>query len=120
MSLNPQISSIGIGIRELREITIYPLSLADQISLSKIITSCASEYINSEDQSDVAFAAFISKAISENLAKILSIVTDEKGDLLSEITNAQAVNIAEILYEINFGSVAKNVKCLIAKAKKIA
>lgn len=120
MSLNPQISSVEIGTRKLREITIYPLSLAEQISLSKIIAGAASEYVNSEDQSDMAFAAFISKAISENLAKILSLVTDEKGDdLLNEITNNQAVNIAEILYETNYGGVAKNVKSLIAKAKKI-
>ena len=118
--LNPQITSVEIGIRELREITVYPLSLSDQISLSKIIAGAASEYVNSEDQSDMAFAAFISKAINENLANILTLVTDEKGGtILGEITNTQAVNIAEILYEVNYGGVIKNVRSLMEKVKKV-
>ena len=119
--LNPQISSVEVGIRKLREVTIYPLSLAEQISLSKIIAGTASEYVNSEDQSDLAFAAFVSKAINENLAKILSLVTDENGeDLLNEISNNQAADIATVLYEMNYGSVAKKVMALVAKVKKVA
>ena len=119
--LNPQVESVLIGIRELREIKIYPLSLAEQLKLSEIIAKAASSYVNSQDQSDMAFAAFLTETISENIVKILSLVTDEKGeDLLNEITNNQAANIATILYEMNYGSVIKKVMALIAKAKKIA
>ena len=37
-SINPQITTVFVGTRTLREVTIYPLSLADQGSMAKILS----------------------------------------------------------------------------------
>ena len=36
--VNPQVKSIKLGVRTLRKITIYPLSVADQLELTDMIT----------------------------------------------------------------------------------
>ena len=118
--LNPQAGMVEIGIRTLKELQIYPLSLGEQIKLSDIITKAVSQYVNSEDQSDAAFASFITNTIQENIVNILSLVTDEKGEeLLDMITNTQAVDIASLIYDMNYGGPAGNLQSLVMKAKNI-
>ena len=115
--LNPQIAEVEIGIRNLRKITVYPLSMADQLKLTDTITQALKEQFEKNANSDMAIIAFITNLIKDNLGKIIAMVTDETdGDaLLGEITNFQAVQIAEILYEVNYGVVAKNFKSLFGK-----
>ena len=116
--LNPEIKKAEIGVRELKEITIYPLSMADQLSLTNLITDTVRKFFEKGGgQDDLEFAAFLSKLIEENLETILLMVTDEKS-LLADMTNNQAVAIAEIVYEVNFGSLVKKVKSLLEKVKE--
>ena len=44
--LNPQVAEVEIGVRNLRKITIYPLSIADQLSTTDLV----SEAIRSEER----------------------------------------------------------------------
>ncbi len=116
--LNPEISKATIGVRELKEITIYPLSMADQLSMTNLITDTVRKFFEKGDTTDVEFAKFLSKLVEENLETILLMVTDEGQANLEDITNNQAVAIAELVYEVNFGSLVKKVKSLLEKVKE--
>uniref|UniRef100_A0A6M3IX72 Uncharacterized protein n=1 Tax=viral metagenome TaxID=1070528 RepID=A0A6M3IX72_9ZZZZ len=113
--LNPQIVDVEIGIRSLRKITIYPLSMADQLKLTDVIVQAAMASVNGGQ--DMAVPTFILQMLQENVAKILSMVTDEDEKLMSDISNLQAVAIADVLFEVNYGAVAKNFKSLSEKLK---
>ena len=116
--LNPEISSAEIGVRELKEIKIYPLSMADQLSMTNLITDTVRKFFEKGDVDDFVFAQFLSKLIEENLETILMMVTDKEQANLEDMTNNQAVAIAEIVYEVNFGSLVKKVKSLLEKVKE--
>ena len=115
--LNPQIVDVEIGIRKLRKITVYPLSMADQLSLTDIIVNAAMTAMN--EGNDMAIPAFILKLLQENVGKILKMATDEDETVLKDISNMQAVEIAEIMFDVNYGAVAKNFKSLSEKMQGI-
>jgi len=115
--LNPQIMDVEIGIRELRSIKIYPLSMSDQLKLTDLIsTALAAQFAKDDGWQELEIVAFIVNLMKENLNRILTMVSDEDGDkLLAEISNLQAAAIAEAVYETNYGIVAKNFKSLFGK-----
>lgn len=114
--LNPQIAEVEIGIRNLRKIKVYPLSMADQIKLTDTITKAIADQLASATGSDIAVISFVTNLIKDNIGTILGMATDEDGDqLLGELTNLQMASIAETIYEVNYGIVAKNFKSLFGK-----
>jgi len=116
--LNPQITDVEIGIRNLRKITIYPLSMADQLTLTEMVTKSAQAQIEAGG-GDVAVVSFIVKMLQENLSKILTMVTEEDESVLNDLSNTQAVEIADVIFDVNYGSVAKNFKSLSEKVKEL-
>lgn len=119
-SLNPQAVVVGIGVRSLRNITIYPLSLADQLKMTDLIAKALEGVVERESLGEVAMVSFVLEVIKENVGKILSMATDEKEeDLLAELTNPQLVVIVEHIFDMNYASIAKNVKSLAEKAKSL-
>ena len=112
--LNPQITDVEIGIRNLRKITIYPLSMGDQLKLTDMIIKAITDQIEKAGSADLT-VAFIVQVIHENIGKIITMVSDEKETVLDELSNSQALEIAEILFDVNYGSVAKNFKSLSEK-----
>lgn len=120
--LNPQITETDIGVRSLRTITIYPLSMADQIKMSDLITEALKAFLLKKDQKDLAFVKFMIDLIKKNIIGILAMVSDVKPDeedLLGEITNVQASEIAKILYEVNYEGTIKNLKDLFEKVRSM-
>lgn len=118
--LNPQIANATIGVRNLRTITIYPLSMADQLRTTDLISQALQQFVLKGDLQDIAFVSFVVELIKENLAKILEMTTDEEGDkLLQDMTNVQAMELAEMIWDMNYGSIAKNVKGLAEKVKSL-
>ena len=116
--LNPQIAETSVGVRSLRTIKIYPLAMADQLELTDILTVGLQEFVQAGDTEDVAFVGAIIQLIKDNLAKIIEMVSDEKGEeLLKDLTNPQAMDIAELIFDMNFGSLGKNVESLAGKVK---
>jgi hypothetical protein len=116
--LNPQIVEVPIGVRELETLTIYPLSLADQIALTDIVQATINAYFSGEDQSDLALAAFVVAVIKENLPKVLKLITDhttgkQVDALMRKITNDQALAIGQEVYRVNYESLLKNVNSLL-------
>ena len=112
--LNPQITDVEIGIRNLRKIKVYPLSMSDQLKLTDMVTKSATEQMAKGD-GDIAIVSFVLQLIQENLSKIITMVTDEKADVLEHLSNSQAVELADVLFDVNYGAVAKNFKSLSKK-----
>ena len=112
--LNPQITDVEIGIRNLRKIKVYPLSMSDQLKLTDMVTKSATEQMAKGD-GDIAIVSFVLQLIQENLSKIITMVTDEKADVLEDMSNSQAVEFADVLFEVNYGAVVKNFKSLSKK-----
>jgi len=99
---------------------LYPLSMADQITFTDLITEALQGFAQKGDMEDIAFVTFLVNLIKDNLDRLLKLVAgDESGDLLSEITNAQAVLIAEVIFDVNYGDALKNAKSLIVKAQSL-
>ena len=119
--LNPQIHEVQIGVRELRNISIYPLSFADEIKLTDLISEALRAFLVRENQhNDMAFVAFMVDLIKKNLSKIISLVTDEEGeDVLQDITNVQMIEIVNIIYDVNFEIPSKNARSLTKKVKTL-
>ena len=113
--INPQITEIEIGIREMRKIKIYPLSMSDQLKLTGLISTAVAAQVAKEEGGDIAIVAFIVELVKENLGCILTMVTGEDDKLLEEVSNLQAAAISEVVYEMNYGIVVKNFKSLFEK-----
>lgn len=120
--LNPQITDITIGIRNLRTIKIFPLSVADQLQATDLVTSALQTFMmNKEGMADLAFVAFLLEQVKTNASEILKMVldTDENAkEVLKEITNDQMMLIVQTIYKVNYEALSKNVKSLLEKNKK--
>lgn len=116
--LNPQIVETIIGTKKLKKVKIYPLSMADQLKFTAMIVEAIQLLTERTEESNLKFAATIRTVISENLGKILTFVTDEGEPLMDDITNVQAVEIAEIIYSVNYEVLEKKVQSLIEKIRK--
>jgi hypothetical protein len=117
--LNPAIRTTTIGVRILREIKIYPLSIGEQKELADIIIDAMVAF-SKENENTISNAYHIVGMISDNLSRIITCVSDEKGeDVIKDITNDQALDIAEIVYEMNYGGNSeKKFKNLVNKIMK--
>jgi len=119
--INPQIRTVLIGVRELRKIKIYPLSIADQLEITDLIAGPLGRFAEAEDQSDSAFIALILDTLKKNLSKILTIATDEDGEeIMKDLTNKQAIDIGNIIYKENFEYLSKNIKGLWERIKNMS
>lgn len=117
-SMNPQITTVQIGVKSLREVTLYPLSMADQFQMTELISTEINNFVGTDfnELSDIEMVEMVFDAVKRNLEKILKYVLEEKETVsFEEITNTQFVEIATRIYEINFDVFAKNWKTLKEK-----
>ena len=120
--MNPRITSIEIGTRNLRKIDIYPLSMAAELKLSDLITNVLQEFYAGQDQEDLVFVTAIVDLIKDNLSIILDMITDDdvKSEVLLEsLDNYQAVELAEKIYDMNFAGAIKKALGLFERARSI-
>jgi len=118
--LNPQIRKVQVGVRELKEITIYPLSIADQMKMVDILKNVFDEIfkmLETEDQT-VAIANVIVEQVKANLPELLKYVTDEIVQL-EDMTNFQFTTIVGHVYKDNFEDAGKNVSNLVGTMKNL-
>jgi len=120
---NPQIKDVEIGIFDLRKLKIYPLSMADQMELTEDINEVVTSFfqINEEEDNEAAFAAFFINLIKDNIPKILESITYNENidEVLKQLTNQQAADIAKIVFDVNYESVLKNLQSLFGTAVNI-
>lgn len=119
---NPQIVDFTIGIRNLREIRIYPLSIYDQQQMGEIIAQTWEKFLQMEfegkDITNVDAVKMILEVIGNNIVKILNIITggEQKGEeIIKEMTNEQASDLAIHIFETNYAGTIKKVKDLLEK-----
>lgn len=119
LKINPQITEIEIGVRNLRKVKVYPLSMADQMDMTDLITEGLKSFVEGgETMEEIEVIGTIVDLIKNNLGRILHFVTDEDGDeLLKEISNEQFTTIAKKVYEINYEGAIKNVQGLFDQIK---
>jgi hypothetical protein len=118
--LNPQIRKVQIGVRELKEITIYPLSIADQMKMVDILKNVFDEIfkmLETDDQT-VAIANVVIEQVKANLPELLKYVTDETVEL-EDMTNFQFTTIVGHVYKDNFEDAGKNVSNLVGAMKNL-
>lgn len=121
--INPRIRSVEVGIRSLRKIKIYPLSMRDQKEVTRIINKALTSFFNIErkegENEELVFASFIIKVVEDNIERILGIVAPDEDikKLMGDIDNAQLSDIIRIVYTDNYGDPAKNVTSLFQMTK---
>ena len=144
-NLNPQICTTEIGVRSLREVTIFPLSLADQTKTARILAKAFQEVMEKlssfgEDEespegegpkeeslssmakqlSDIDVMEFVASAIQENLDVILKLVVDKEDAIsMEELTNDQFYKLVEIIYEVNYETTSKNFVALVKRVRGV-
>lgn len=132
MGLNPKSKQLEIGVRTSQIISIFPMSMADELKFTSVIADAFQKYkilsIKTPDwdkisEGDDILAAmddaqktdyiqqeavvFIITAIKDNLIEVLNMVCEEKVTL-DDITNEQFAELCELIYEMNFaGAVGK-------------
>jgi hypothetical protein len=121
--LNPQIKDVEIGIRNLRSIKIYPLSVSDQLTATNLVTSALQVFMTNKDvkNNDLLSVAFMLEQIRTNASEILKMVLDETESpesVLKDMSNEQMMVIVKAIYEVNYESLSKNVKSLLEKKKE--
>ncbi len=106
--LNPQARKVKVGKRRLKEVVIYPLALADQFKFTeKIFEIFVFWSQNTDVENSWSFLQDIRGIIQKNLGEVLALVTDEGDKLLEEITNEQALDVADLIYQVNYKSLEK-------------
>ncbi len=122
MSLNPQIKKVQVGTKELRTVTIYPLSVADQFTMTELIGEVLEEVSKPDfsKKKDMEVVDYVVKTIKNNLKSILEFVLDPGEEIkFTELTNTQLVEIVDIIFNANYEEVIKNLKDLTKKAKAL-
>lgn len=123
--LNPQIKEIEIGVRELRSIKLYPLSVADQFDLTKKIADSINEIVGGDvldfkGLSEAEAVDRLREVISSNLDVILGYVCDkEEVPQMKELTNLQVSDIVLKIFEVNYEGLIKNFKSLFERGKAL-
>lgn len=141
-ALNPRITTVEVGIRTLREVTIYPLSLADQARTAQILSKAFQKIMDqfallgeepetSEENttaamvavakqlSNVNIAETVVDIIQENLKIVLKLVVDEGEEIqMGEIDNDQFYTLVETIYKVNYEKSSKNFVALWKGAKQ--
>ena len=126
-NLNPEIQQVKVGVRKLREIDVYPLSVGDQFKMSDILTGALQGFVSatSGENADLVVASVLAEAIKQNLGKVLALVIDEKDfkneeTFLADITNNQLADIAVIVYETNYAPLQKKIRGILEKVGLLA
>ena len=124
--LNPQIQDVYIGVKDLRKVILYPMSMADQKKFGVIFQKGLEEYFKrTTDKEEISkedilpFIVDMKKVISDNLLEILKIVSDLRDadidKFFGEATSLQVTEIINKVVEANFEEPLKNLQSLFEK-----
>jgi hypothetical protein len=129
--LNPRAKTLTIGTRKLKNISIYPLSFADE---GKFVDEIIQAFIRfmaipEEERSNAVLITMANDLINTNIPKILSFIIDQEeiekafgagANILSYVDNDQLLDIVRVVYDQNFGeSIQKKVTATMETWKNL-
>jgi len=119
-TINPEARTITIGARKPRQITIYPLSISDQMKLTDRFSEVVQEFgqTDRENMTNEMAINQLKDLIQNNLPEIMSYVVNPEDDdvpTLDEITNKNLYEIARAIFEMNYEDIIKNFKDLFGR-----
>ena len=122
-TINPDAEKVQVGIKTLREITIYPLSISDQMKLTDKFSEAIEQFsqFDRETMSNEDAINFIKNFLSQNLPEFMEFVVDPDETTvptLDEVTNKQLGIIADVVFRINYEELIKNAKDLFKRVKE--
>ena len=121
IQLNPQITSMLIGARNLREITIYPLTVGPQLAIIQQVAEVGGAIQGAID--DYTTTGSVIGLVTKHLPSIIEHLIDPEEDkekVLNDLTFDQFEKLAEMVYKIDFESLGKKAVGLFLKAMKAA
>jgi hypothetical protein len=124
--LNPDIRIITYGKKELKELTLYPLSIGDQFKATDMITSVVQQLVSGQREgqlNDLFFMTAIMQALESNLGKILTLIADipedESKEIINTLTNTQLLDIVESVWAVDYEPALKKGKNLFERGKSV-
>lgn len=125
--INPEVKEIKYGKKELKTLTLYPLSIGDQFTVSDIITKIVQELITAKNEglatTDYTFLTAAMDLLKENIGKILVLISglaeEDSNAILNELTNSQLMEMIDIIWTINYEPNLKKGQSLIERGKKV-
>jgi len=123
-TINPEARTITIGARKPRQITLYPLSISDQMKLTDRFSEVVQEFgqTDRENMTNEMAINQLKDLIKNNLPEIMSYVIDpDENDTptLDEITNRNLYEIAKAIFEMNYEDIIKNFKDLFGRMSQM-
>lgn len=125
--LNPAITVVDYGKREIKSITIYPLSVGDQLKVTEIIAQVISDVVDRESaggkMSNFAYMNLAISAIKDNIAKLIPLISDLKTEevdgFLDDLTNDQLLDIADVVWKTSYEPSIKKGQDLFARMRNL-
>jgi hypothetical protein len=124
--LNPDIRIITYGKRELKELTLYPLSIGDQFKVTDMVTGIVQRLVVGQrdgNLDDLVFMTAVMNALEANLGKILVLISDipetEISEVINNLTNTQFVDIVDSVWTVDFEPALKKGKNLFERGKSV-
>lgn len=119
-NLNPQIHEVEIGVRGLRKVTIYPLSLGDQFKMSDLVKEVLIAFFNQvgdDPELSPEVASVFFELFKQNFPLLIGLIMKDEDPvkLQEEVTNDQFSNIVEMVWRDNFEVPAKKLKGLFKR-----
>ena len=114
--LIPIFEETVVGIRNPRNITIYPLSWHDMKKVQNIFFTIMAGAVSFENEGyeKAQIYSYVLARLGDFLPEIINLVVDEK-DVVDEkeISFEQGQKIAEIIFRMNFENLLKNLSGLL-------
>lgn len=120
--LNPDAVTTHVGVKKTRPITIYPLSISDQMKLTDKFTEIVQQFgeFDRDNMTNEQAISFLKDFLSRNLPEVMEFVVDPEETTvpgLDEVTNNQLGQIAETIFHVNYEELIKNFKDLFKRAR---
>jgi len=123
-TINPDAKKVDVGVKKTRSITIYPLSINDQMKLTDKFTEVIEQFgqFDRENMTNADAINFFKDFLSKHLPEFMEFVIDPEEDAvpgLDEVTNNQLAQIADTVFRVNYEELIKNFKDLFKRAQNM-
>lgn len=115
--LVPEVSTMKIGKKVLEEKEILPLSFIDQKKVLNVISSVISTSVSKwRELPQEEMVEDFKNTIVDNIELFVSLVYEgDKEEFLNKMTNMQMIQLADIIWRVNFESPLEEGKKLFQK-----